>query len=148
VIDQQFAQRSDLLKAHTALLSLRQFVQRHPVYATPYILADIEPLLPDTHAFEELRLLSHLRSRPTTLNEEEMAALRRLLGGSGTDAASRLGLSPDAPYDGPRAAFAAAQRWRRRAEHPLNDPLTTRACRAAVRSAEALVAEYAALGRR
>lgn len=147
VIDQQFAQRSDLLKAHTALLSLRQFVQLNPVYATPYILADIEPLLADTHAFEELRLLSALRSRPTTLNDDEMASLRRLIGGSGTDAASRLGLQPDAPYDGPRAAFAAAQRWRRRAEHPLNDPFTARACRAAVRSAEALVAQYAAQGR-
>lgn len=142
VIDQQFAQRSELLKAHTALLSLRQFVQRNPIYATPYILADIDPLLADTHAFEELRLLSLLRSRPTTLNEDEMASLRRIIGGSGTDAASRLGLQPDAPFDGPRAAFAAAQRWRRRAEHPLNDPFTTRACRAAVRSAEALVAEY------
>ena len=144
VIDQQFAQRSELLKAHTALLSLRQFVQRNPIYATPYILADIDPLLADTHAFEELRLLSLLSSRPTTLNEDEMASLRRIIGGSGTDAASRLGLQPDAPFDGPRAAFAAAQRWRRRAEHPLNDPFTTRACRAAVRSAEALVAEYSA----
>ncbi|KHO24843.1 dynamin-like GTPase family protein [Mycolicibacterium setense] len=144
VIDQQFAQRSELLKAHTALLSLRQFVQQNPIYATPYILADIDPLLADTHAFEELRLLSLLRSRPTTLNEDEMASLRRIIGGSGTDAASRLGLQPDAPFDGPRAAFAAAQRWRRRADHPLNDPFTTRACRAAVRSAEALVAEYAA----
>ncbi|MGV0787768.1 dynamin-like GTPase family protein [Mycolicibacterium sp. XJ2] len=144
VIDQQFGQRSDLLKAHTALLSLRQFVQANPIYATPYILADIDPLLADTHAFEELRLLSQLRSRPTTLNDDEMASLRRIIGGSGTDAASRLGLQPDNPYDGPRAAFAAAQRWRRRAEHPLNDPFTTRACRAAVRSAEALVAGYAA----
>ena len=147
VIDQQFAQRSDLLKAHTALLALRQFVQANPIYATPHILADIDPLLADTHAFEELRLLSQLRSRPTTLNDDEMASLRRVIGGSGTDAASRLGLQPDAPYDGPRAAFAAAQRWRRRADHPLNDPFTTRACRAAVRSAEALVAEYAAQGR-
>jgi replication fork clamp-binding protein CrfC len=147
VIDQQFAQRSDLLKAHTALLSLRQFVQTHPIYASPYILADIDPLIADTHAFEELRLLSQLRSRPTTLNDDEMASLRRIIGGSGTDAASRLGLTPDEPYDGPRAAFAAAQRWRRRADHPLNDPFTTRACRAAVRSAEALVAEYAARGR-
>src|SRR6201991_2642013 len=147
VIDQQFAQRSDLLKAHTGLLSLRQFVQNNPIYATPYIIADIDPLLADTHAFEELRLLSQLRSRPTTLNDDEMASLRRIIGGSGTDAASRLGLQPDAPYDGPRAAFAAAQRWRRRADHPLNDPFTTRACRAAVRSAEALVAEYAARGR-
>ena len=43
-------------------------------------------------------------------------------------------------------AFAAAQRWRRRAEHPLNDPFTTRACRAAVRSAEGLVAQFTARG--
>jgi replication fork clamp-binding protein CrfC len=143
VIDQQFAQRSDLLKAHTALLSLRQFVQRHPVYATARILADIDPLLADTHAFEELRLLSQLRSRQTTLNDDEMASLRRLIGGSGTDVASRLGLAPGDASDGPRAAFAAAQRWRRRADHPLNDPFTARACRAAVRSAEAIIAEYA-----
>lgn len=146
VIDQQFAQRSDLLKAHTALLSLRRIVEVNPIYATPYIIADIDPLLADTHAFEELRLLSQLHSRPTTLNPDEMASLRRIIGGTGTDAASRLGLQPDAPYDGPRAAFAAAQRWRRRADHPLNDPFTTRACRAAVRSAEALVAEYASRG--
>lgn len=144
VIDQQFAQRSDLLKAHTALLSLRRFVELNPIYATRYIIADIDPLLADTHAFEELRLLSQLHSRPTTLNEGEMASLRRIIGGSGTDAASRLGLRPDAPDDGPRAAFAAAQRWRRRAEHPLNDPFTTRACRAAVRSAEAMVAQFSA----
>ena len=52
-----------------------------------------------------------------------MASLRRIIGGSGTDAASRLGLQPDAPYDGPRAAFAAAQRWRRRAEHPAQRPV-------------------------
>ena len=146
VIDQQFAQRSELLKAHTALLALRRFVEVNPIRATPYIIADIDPLLADTHAFEELRLLSQLRSRPTTLNEDEIVSLRRIIGGSGTDAASRLGLTPDEPYDGPRAAFAAAQRWRRRAEHPLNDPFTTRACRAAVRSAEALVAQFAARG--
>lgn len=95
----------------------------------------------DTHAFEELRLLSQLHSRPTTFNDDELVSLRRIIGGSGTDTASRLGLSAEASDDGPRAAFAAAQRWRRRAEHPLNDPFTTRACRAAVRSAEAIVAE-------
>ncbi len=146
VIDQQFAQRSELLKAHTAMLALRRFVEVNPIRATPYIIADIDPLLADTHAFEELRLLSQLRSRSTTLNDDEIISLRRIIGGSGTDAASRLGLTPEEPYDGPRAAFAAAQRWRRRAEHPLNDPFTTRACRAAVRSAEALVALFAARG--
>ncbi|WP_445168274.1 dynamin family protein [Mycolicibacterium sp. Dal123E01] len=144
VIDQQFAQRSELLKAHTALVSLRRFVELHPITATPYIIADIDPLLADTHAFEELRLLSQLRSRPTGLTDDEMVSLRRIIGGSGTDPASRLGLKADALDDGPRAAFSATQRWRRRSEHPLNDPFTTRACRAAVRSAEALVAMYGA----
>lgn len=142
VIDQQFAQRSELLKAHTALLSLRRFVEAHPIRVGARIIADIDPLLADTHAFEELRLLSQLSSRTTTLNDEEIASLRRIIGGSGTDAASRLGLTADLPDDGPRAAFSAVQRWRRRADHPLNDVFTTRACRAAVRSAEALVAEY------
>ena len=145
-IDQHFAQRSDLLKSHTALVALRRFVQLHRSAATPRILADLELLLADTHAFEELRVLSQLRSRPSTFNDEEMASLRRILGGSGTDAASRLGLTDQSAHDGPRAAFAAAQRWRRRADHPLNDPFTTRACRAAVRSAEALVAWYAGRG--
>ena len=40
VIDAQFAQRSDLLKAHTALLSLRRFVQANPIYATQHIVAE------------------------------------------------------------------------------------------------------------
>lgn len=141
-IDQHFAQRAEELKSHTALISLRRFVERYPTPATPRIVADLDPLLADTHAFEELRLLSQLHSRPTTLTNDEIASLRRILGGSGTASGSRLGLTDLNPHDGPRAALAAAQRWRRRSEHPLNDPFTTRACRAAVRSAEALVAQY------
>lgn len=35
VIDQQFAQRSDMLKAHTALVSLRRFVEAYPIAGTP-----------------------------------------------------------------------------------------------------------------
>lgn len=53
----------------------------NPIYATPFILADIDPLLADTVMFEELRLLGQLRSRPTTLNDDEMASLRRIIGG-------------------------------------------------------------------
>lgn len=131
-----------MLKSHTALVALRRLVETYPTPATSRVIADVEPLLADTHAFEELRLLRQLRSRSTTFNEDELASLRRIIGGSGAGAAARLGLTDRDPGDGPRAAFAAAQRWRRRAEHPLNDPFTTRACRAAVRSAEALVAQY------
>ena len=115
-----------LLKAHTALLSLRRFVQTNPIYATRYILADIDPLLADTHAFEELRLLSQLRSRPTTLNEDEMASLRRIIGGSGTDAASRLGLQPDATVrraaGSVRGSSAVAPPRRPSPQRPVHHP--------------------------
>ena len=47
-----------------------------PILATPYIIADIDPLPADTHAFEELRILSQLHSRATTLNEDEIASPR------------------------------------------------------------------------
>lgn len=145
VIDHQFAQRAETLKAHTALVSLRRFVERFRIAVTPRIIADIDPLLADVHAFEELRLLGQLHSDATTLTDDEIASLRRVIGGSGVDAASRLGLTAAAAADAPRAAFAASQRWRRRADHPLNDPFTTRACRAAARSAEAIVVELDAL---
>ena len=76
VIDQQFAQRSDMLNAHTALVSLRRFVEAFPILATPHIIAGIDPLPADTHAFEELRLLNQLHSRATTLNEDKIAPRR------------------------------------------------------------------------
>jgi hypothetical protein len=111
-----------------------------PYRSSQCVIADIDPLLADTHAFEELRLLSQLRSRPTTLSEDEMASLRRIIGGSGADAASRLGLQRDAPTTvrgrhSPRLNAGGAVPTARS---------TTRsppACRAVVRSAEALVAE-------
>ena len=40
--------------------------------------AAVEEVVADL--FEELRLLSQLRSRATTLNEDEMASLRRIIG--------------------------------------------------------------------
>ena len=121
VIDQQFAQRSELLKAHTALVSLRRFVELHPITATPYIIADIDPLLADTHAFEELRLLSQLRSRPTSLTEDEMVSLRRIIGGSGNRSREPAG-------SGPRSAGRRAAR-RLRCGATLASPFGTSAQR-------------------
>ncbi|MCZ6914296.1 MAG: hypothetical protein O7C59_07525 [Rickettsia endosymbiont of Ixodes persulcatus] len=48
----------DLLKAHTVLVFLRRFVEVNPIYASFFIIADIDSLLVDIHVFEELRLLS------------------------------------------------------------------------------------------
>ena len=51
-----------------------------------------------------------------------MASVRRIIGGHGIDAASRLGLTAETAYDGPRAAFAAAQRWRRTTPSTIRSP--------------------------
>ncbi len=139
VIDQQFAQRSDLLKAHTALLSLRQFVRRNPVYANAADPRRHRPL-----AGRHARVRGTAAAQPAAFSPDHT---QRGRDGLAAPADRRVGnrrgqpsrpVSPTTPHDGPRAAFAAAQRWRRRAEHPLNDPFTARACRAAVRSAEAI----------
>ena len=51
---------ADMLKgAHRVTLACGVFVEANPIYATPFILADIDPLLADTHAFEEFRFLGH-----------------------------------------------------------------------------------------
>ena len=59
-----------MLKAHTALMSFQRFVEVSPDRRDPYVVADIDPLLADTHAFKSFGLLRRLASRPTALNEE------------------------------------------------------------------------------
>ncbi|TDZ76221.1 dynamin family protein [Mycobacteroides salmoniphilum] len=140
IIANQFGQRAGILKSHTALLSARQVLTAHPVQGGRQVIDDIDPLLADTHAFDELRLLAELSSRTTTLTEHETVLIRRLLGASGTDAAARLGLDETRP-DPRRAALDAVGRWRARAAYPLNDPFTGRLCLAAVRSAEGILTQ-------
>ncbi|SHP44416.1 Isoniazid inductible gene protein IniC [Mycobacteroides abscessus subsp. abscessus] len=143
IIANQFGQRAGILKSHTALLSARRVLTTYPVHGGRRVIDDIDPLLADTHAFDELRLLAELSSRSTTLTEHETMLIRRLLGSFGTDAAARLGLD-ETRSDPRRAALDAVGRWRARAEHPLNDPFTSRLCLAAVRSAEGILTQLSA----
>ena len=74
-----------------------------------------------------------------------MAELDRVLGGSGHDAGSRLGLAPDAtPQDVRTAALESLDRWQRLAEHPLSDRAVQTAARTARRALEGIVAEASA----
>jgi hypothetical protein len=73
VRDQQKLAGQDSAELVKARLSADHFVREesprpNPIPAAGATVADIDPLLADTHAFEELRLLSQLHSRPTTLN--------------------------------------------------------------------------------
>lgn len=142
VIDVQFGQRADQLKAHSALLGLERVLAAEPGREAGRVLAAVNRALSDGHGFQEIRLLGRLRSTPVTLSDEDAAHLQRLIGGQGIGAAERLGLAPDAGVARERdTALAAVRYWRLLAEHPLVDSFTARACTVAARSAEGVLAD-------
>ncbi|MGQ4597143.1 dynamin family protein [Nocardia sp. R6R-6] len=137
VLDVQFGQRADQLKAHSALTTLARVLTAYPGTPADRLLPRVRTLLADVHGFAELRLLGRLRTDELTLPADDLAELHRLIGGSGIAPHLRLGLPIDAPPATQRAsAVAAVRKWRARAHHPLADQFTATACRTAARSAE------------
>ncbi|MGW5110997.1 dynamin family protein [Nocardia sp. NPDC004123] len=140
VLDVQFAQRADELKAHSALTALARILTANPGSAADALLPRVRTLLADVHGFAELRLLAHLRSDELPLPPADLAELNRLIGGTGVAPTLRLGLSAHTDLATQReAALAAVQKWRARARHPLADQFTANACLTAARSAEGLL---------
>ncbi|MGW0045368.1 dynamin family protein [Rhodococcus sp. NPDC003348] len=142
VIDVQFGQRADQLKAHSALLAVERVLAVEPGVDAGRVLDAVKRTLSDAHGFQEIRLLGRLRSTPLTLSEDDAVHLQRLIGGYGIAASARLGLEPDAAVARQRdLALGAVRYWRTRAEHPLVDRFTARACAVAARSAEGVLAD-------
>ncbi|MFD0365453.1 dynamin family protein [Nocardia sp. GCM10030253] len=140
VLDVQFAQRADQLKAHSALTVLARVLTAYPSTVADQLLPRVRTLLADVHGFAELRLLGRLRTDELTLPADDLAELHRLIGGSGVAPHLRLGLPIDTAPDQQRAhAVAAVRKWRARAKHPLADQLTITACLTAARSAEGIL---------
>lgn len=136
VLDVQFGQRADQLKAHSALTALSRVLTAYPGSAD-HLLPRVRTLLADVHGFAELRLLGRLRTDELSLPADDLAELQRLIGGAGIAAHLRLGLPVDAPPALQRThALAAIRKWRARARHPLADQFTSTACLTAARSAE------------
>ncbi|WP_433712440.1 dynamin family protein [Nocardia sp. CA-084685] len=137
VLDVQFGQRADQLKAHSALTALARVLTAYPGTPADQLLPRVRTLLADVHGFAELRLLGRLRTDELALPAADLAELHRLIGGSGVAPHLRLGL----PFGTDPAiqrseAMAAVRKWRARARHPLADQFTTTACLTAARSAE------------
>lgn len=140
VLDVQFAQRADELKAHSALTALARILAANQGSPADALLPRVRTLLADVHGFAELRLLSHLRSDELPLPQEDLAELSRLIGGTGVAPTLRLGLPAHTDVPTQReAALAAVRKWRNRARHPLADQFTANACLTAARSAEGLL---------
>ena len=143
VLTRQFEQRSRVLKARSALAVLSDVLRSDGCVDGDALQTSAEQLSASTHEFEEVRLLSSLRSGSIEIRPDRIDELDRLLGGSGHGATARLGLWEEASADEIReAALASLGTWQRLAEHPLSGRQLKMAARAATRTLEGLVATY------
>ncbi|MGH3760319.1 dynamin family protein [Actinophytocola sp.] len=139
VLQVQFGERRDLLKARSALLALDRVVRSDG--DARGLGREIERILAGAHEFAELRLLGALRSGLVELPGPVAEEAERLLGGTGNAPPARLGLPEDAPReDVHRAAFDALRRWQGQAENPMFGRRAADACRVVVRTCEGILA--------
>nr|MDQ2709289.1 dynamin family protein [Actinomycetota bacterium] len=92
VLNIQFTERRDLLKARSALLALDLVLRREPRPSSAPLAVELERIMSGAHEFAELRLLTALRSGAVKLAKDDRLEAERLLGGEGGAAAPRLGL--------------------------------------------------------
>ena len=140
VLNTQFTERRDLLKSRSALLALDLVLTREPIPAAQHLAREVERITAGAHEFNELRLLTSLRTRVVALPKDIRVEAERLLGGDGGTPAARLGLDPAADHRQLReATLAALAGWQRRAESPLSDRTQVGAARTLVRTCEGLL---------
>lgn len=138
VLDIQFGERRDLLKARSALLALDRVTRMDD----RGLAREVERILAGAHEFAELRLLGALRSGAVTLPKPLVREAELLLGESGGAAPTRLGLPVDADSAARRtAALTALRRWHAQADNPMLGRRAADACRVLVRTCEGLLTE-------
>ncbi|MFC5263932.1 dynamin family protein [Kribbella qitaiheensis] len=142
ILVRQFETRSRVLKSYSAVAALADLLRSGDFDAATELQARVEEISAGAHEFQEIRLLSELRSGGITLKPERVEQLDRLLGGSGHDPSARLGLGADASADEVReAALAALTSWQAFATHPLTSRPGQLAARVATRTLEGLLAD-------
>jgi hypothetical protein len=141
VVLRQFESRARVLKARSAVRALRDAFERGLVRDGPALLRRLEEITAGAHEFEEVRVLFQLRAGELSLTPAQQAELDRLMGGSGNDPTSRLGLAPQtSPDDVRQAAVAALGTWQGLRRHPLSGRTTQIAAQAATRTIEGILA--------
>jgi hypothetical protein len=137
-----FFERRDVLKCRSALLAVADVVRSLTLPGSDALAAEVEAVIASAHPFNELRVLSGLRSGWVSGKDEVVADLERVIGGAGGAAHQRLRLPADADVpDLATAANDALSRWQRRAENPLTSYELAVAARVAVRSCEGMLAD-------
>ena len=114
------ARRTAITAAWSALRALDVLVRgAPPATGAESLLHRLDRIRSGTHEWAEVDAIDALRSGTCAIGSGDVEAAARLLGESGPDARSRLGLEPDA--DRALVVAAAAQAlavWRMRASHP------------------------------
>jgi dynamin family protein len=140
VVLRQFDTRARVLKARSAVAALRESFLRGDCSEGGSLLRRLEEITAGAHEFEEARVLMQLRCGELPLAPDREAELDQLMGGSGHDPASRLGLEQCSSPDQIRqAALDALARWQSVERHPLSSRTTQIAARAATRTVEGLL---------
>jgi hypothetical protein len=131
-----------VLKCRSALLAVSDVVRALPRPGSDALAVEVEAVVASAHPFNELRVLSGLRSGWVSGKDDVVADLERVIGGAGGAAHQRLRLPADAPEpDLAAAATDALSRWQRRAENPMTSYELVVAARVAVRSCEGMLAD-------
>ncbi len=142
VVLRQFESRARVLKARSAVRALRDAFERGLVRDGSALLRRLEAITAGAHEFEEVRVLFQLRAGELPLTDPQKAELDRLMGGSGNDPTSRLGLDAEtSPDDVRQAAVLALGTWQSIERHPLSVRATQIAARAATRTIEGILAD-------
>jgi hypothetical protein len=144
VVARHFVAPADALKARSALVAVEAACRAAAPPGTDRLLAHVERVWAGAHDLAELALLASWRPEEAGLSAGEAAEAERLLGVEGTTPSARLGLPSDSgPSELRAAAVAAAERWQRRAAHPLAPPPMVEAAAVLIRSCEGIVARLA-----
>jgi hypothetical protein len=151
VLDVHFTQRTDELKARSALIAIGYLLRSHPGRDGGELARSVERALTGSHAFRELQVLPLLRAPGVSLPVELAVEAERLLGGRGTEIEHRLGRAavadrpvedaPDGPEELRQLALDALRRWRAMGSSPATGHLGAQICDAVVRSCEGILAE-------
>jgi hypothetical protein len=135
----QFAARADVLKARSALQAVEAVLREFPD-RTGGLLHEWERIVAGAHEFAEIQLIDSIRLGVVLFTSDEARDAERLLGGSGVDVLSRLGLAPNAGRAAVRQTLGAQLlRWQRRAEHPASPRDVRDAARVLVRTCEGIL---------
>jgi hypothetical protein len=145
MLDDQFAARSDALRARSALTALRAIAEelrRRGTDGAAELASDIERVEAGSEQLALLRLLHLVLAGLVEVDPAERAEIDRLVGAASPG--ERVGLAADASDDAVRAAsLAGIERWRLRAANPLSDRQAIEAADIVIRAYEQLHASAA-----